>query len=143
MKKKLLFIFLSISLILFSGISASKSFPMNKIGCAIINENYFEDAPKMLKGDLVNLSTALNDDKLIYKNGEVTVNASAATVIQTGVQNPWISSFKITISQTQTKKDTISVRSAPRTNDNNKMNVYFALTSQNRGELIISCSARE
>lgn len=141
MKKKLLFIFLSISLILFSGISASKSFPMNKVGCAIINKNYFEDAPKMLKGDLVNLSTALNDDKLIYKNGEVTVNASAATVIQKGVQNPWISSFKITISQT--KKDTISVRSAPRTNDNHKMNVYFALTSQSRGELIISCSARE
>ncbi|WP_138541642.1 hypothetical protein [Pseudoalteromonas sp. S3776] len=141
MKKKLLFIFLSISLILFSDISASKSFPMNKIGCAIINENYFEDAPKMLKSVSVNLSTALNDDKLIYKNGEVTVNASAATVIQTGVQNPWISSFKITISQT--KKDTISVRSAPRTNDNNKMNVYFALTSQSRGELIISCSARE
>ncbi|WP_138614579.1 hypothetical protein [Pseudoalteromonas sp. S3785] len=141
MKKKLLFIFLSISLILFSDISASKSFPMNKIGCAIINENYFEDAPKMLKSVSVNLSTALNDDKLIYKNGEVTVSASAATVIQTGVQNPWISSFKITISQT--KKDTISVRSAPRTNDNNKMNVYFALTSQSRGELIISCSARE
>ncbi|TMO70322.1 hypothetical protein CWC17_18680 [Pseudoalteromonas sp. S3785] len=114
---------------------------MNKIGCAIINENYFEDAPKMLKSVSVNLSTALNDDKLIYKNGEVTVSASAATVIQTGVQNPWISSFKITISQT--KKDTISVRSAPRTNDNNKMNVYFALTSQSRGELIISCSARE
>ncbi|KPZ51625.1 hypothetical protein AN391_03960 [Pseudoalteromonas sp. P1-13-1a] len=141
MKKKLLFIFLSISLILFSDISASKSFPMNKIGCAIINENYFEDAPKVLKSVSVNLSTALNDDKLIYKNGKVTVNASAATVIQTGVQNPWISSFKITISQT--KKDTISVRSAPRTNDNNKMNVYFALTSQSRGELIISCSARE
>jgi len=141
MKKKLLFIFLSISLILFSNVSASKSFPMNKIGCAIINENYFENAPKMLKGNSVNLSTTLSDDRLIYKNNDITVKAAAATVIQSGIQPPWISSFKITISQA--KKDTISVRSNPRTNDNNKMNVHFVLTSQRRGELIISCSAKE
>lgn len=130
-----------LSLVLFSDYSFSKSFPLNNIGCALINDGYLNNASNILESNLVKLSTNLNKDGLIYKNDQIILKAKAATVIQADSQKPWISSFELIISQIG--KDTIRVRSSPRINDSEKMNIYFVISSEESSELLISCSARE
>lgn len=133
--------FIVLSLILFSSHSFSKSFPLNKIGCALINEGYLNNDSNILKSNLVELSTNINEDALLYKNNQIFVMAKAATVVQTAPQEPWISSFELIVSQKN--KDTVRVRSSPRINDNEKMNIYFSISTEEKSELVISCSARE
>ena len=136
-----LFALLSMAFISSSNASISKSFPLNNIDCAIVNEGYFENEPKILKSNVVKLSIDINDNKLIYKNDEITMKASAAVTMQIGVQDPLISSFKLTV--LQNNKDSISIRSYPRSNDNDNMDIYFTISSEQRGEIFVSCSAIE
>ncbi|MEH6394201.1 hypothetical protein [Pseudoalteromonas sp.] len=133
--------FIVLSLLLFSDYSFSKSFPLNNIGCVLINEGYLNNDSNILRSNLVELSTNINKYALLYKNNQIVVKAKAATVIQTDRQKPWISSFELIISQMN--KDTVRVRSSPRINDNEKMNIYFSISSGESSELVVSCSARE
>ncbi|MBH0055984.1 hypothetical protein I6F65_03335 [Pseudoalteromonas sp. SWXJZ94C] len=136
-----LFALLSMVFISSSNASISKSFPLNNVGCIIVNDGYFENEPKILKSNVVKLSIDINDNNLIYKNDEITMKASAAVTMQTGIQDPWISSFKLTV--LQNNKDSISIRSYPRSSDNGNMDIYFTISSERRGEVFVSCSARE
>lgn len=144
MKSKLFYLFFSILSLLLSKNAFSEQFPLNKIGCFIVNDGYFQIQGYLLKGNLVKLHKDSTRKQTIYKNNNLTLEITSSTVTEVALKQPWVSSFKLEALENGHK--TVSVTSAPRNSEIDSMSVHLAISSpdpSNNGELIIECNARQ
>jgi len=141
MKHEIILPYLLICFIFLSfGLQATER-PINSVGCIIINDGFLTNKPQLLSSNPVLLSADTTQVHPIFHYGNLTITIGTASFIQTDKQLEWISSFKVMVKRTG--KDTIIVRSSPRTHDTQMMNAHLTLSHDNVGsdELIIECNS--
>lgn len=114
---------------------------LNKIACIVFNDGYFADKPKLLAKREVELQQDTTKLQSIYQGHNLNIDIGAASVIQPSLKKPWISAFKLVVSQP--KAQVITVKSDSRNDSVSNMNANLSMTDINgQGLLTIDCNMR-
>lgn len=128
----------------FTSTAYSKSFPLNKVGCFIVNENFFPNQPTILKSNIINLSRDTTKIQSLYHNKNITMEIKSSTVINAELKRPWISSFELVLLKNNSQ---INIRSQARNSEKDPMSIHVTMSkvvqSEKTGKLTIECNARE
>ena len=125
------------SLLLVSFGVHSNSLSQNTISCTLVDNGYYSSNSVILKTKKVNFSNE-NVAGRIYESEYMIVIASVATITKVDNKESWISTFQLNINKSG---ENISVRSTPRANEAEDMEVYLSLENESGGELIFDCGS--